>query len=151
MILVTVGTTPFDGLIREVDHSFPTGWDVHLQIAAGEYIPTRFPWFRFSDHIDDLYKRADIIVCHAGAGTVLRLMELRKKIIVIPNLVRSDQHQMELAEFLDTNRHAIVCYRPSDILNGIETVHQYDFAPYEKQRFIGAELLLKKIQELYSA
>jgi len=149
MILVTVGTTSFDALIRAVDQNLPREWNLHLQIADGTYIPKHFDWFRFSDRISDFYSQSAFVICHAGAGTVFRLLELRKRLVVVPNLTRADPHQRELAHFVDSNHYAVVCQEPTSIAESIRAMRDFDFKPFVKPAFSGGSLLLEKIEHSY--
>jgi beta-1,4-N-acetylglucosaminyltransferase len=150
MILVTVGTTAFDSLIRQIDTSISLDLDIRLQIANGNYLPQNFSWFRFSSAISSLYEEADFIICHAGAGTVYRLLEMRKKIIVVPNLNRSDPHQRELAFFVESNRYGMVCWDYAKIQESIENIEDFRSVPFVKPPFMGGDLILKLIHQLHN-
>ncbi len=148
-IFVTVGTTPFDQLIRSIDLHCRNINEIQFQIANAEYIPVNFPYFYFSDQIFCYYERADIIICHAGAGTVYKLLEMDKKIIVVPNLFRSDTHQQDLAKFVEINEYALVCWDIEKINDYIQQSNIFVPKKYQKDEFTGHKLLNKIIKELY--
>ncbi len=89
MIFVTVGgQLPFDRLIRALDE-----WagdrgvdDVFAQLGAGEYTPENFPSTDFLNptEFDQRARAADVIVAHAGMGTILTALEYGKPILVFP-------------------------------------------------------------------
>ncbi len=98
MILVSVGTQlPFDRLIRAVDR-----WsaerrrdDVVAQIGLGEYRPVamrHFGHIRY-DHFRDLQRVCDVMVGHAGMGSIIAAMEFGKPIIVMPRDHRLGEHR----------------------------------------------------------
>ena len=88
-ILVTVGTTRFDSLIKYLDETFAgLDFEFTFQIADGKYEPVNFPFFTFSSDINTYYKESDLVICHAGAGTIYKLLESRKKVIIVPNTER---------------------------------------------------------------
>jgi beta-1,4-N-acetylglucosaminyltransferase len=149
MILVTVGTTPFDELIRAVDESLPRETEVSLQIAEGAYQPKNFPWFKFTPAIGELYEKAELVICHAGAGTTYKLLEMRKKMVVVPNLTRSDPHQKELAAFVERGRHAPVCWDPAEIGRVVALVPGFPYEPFVKTPFQGGDLLAGIIRDAY--
>lgn len=91
MIFVTVGAQmPFDRLIGTVDEwaSQRSAPAVIAQIGDTEQIPTTIEWTRqldpesFLDHVT----RADVIVSHAGMGTIITAMQHAKPLIVMPRL-----------------------------------------------------------------
>ena len=89
MILVTVGSqVPFDRLIRAVDEwaQLRGRTDVFAQIADGSYHPAHM---RFTDFVDPsefkrLVGEAQVIVSHAGMGSIITALELGKPIVVMP-------------------------------------------------------------------
>jgi UDP-N-acetylglucosamine transferase subunit ALG13 len=89
MILITVGAQmPFDRLIRAVDHWVGENAreDVFAQIGAGTFRPRHMPWTRFlsSEEFRAHMFEADVIVAHAGMGTILTAMEFGTPILVMP-------------------------------------------------------------------
>jgi beta-1,4-N-acetylglucosaminyltransferase len=109
VILVTVGmhTDGFPRLVKEMDRiAQQTSEEVVMQIGATQYKPAHAQWFTFGTQaeIDALSERADVIVSHAGAGSILTVLRYRKPMIVMPRLSKygehMDDHQLELAEAL---------------------------------------------------
>jgi beta-1,4-N-acetylglucosaminyltransferase len=116
MIFVTVGTTPFESLIKEVDAvSRQIKEKIVCQIADGEYIPDNCQFFRYKPSLDQEINRADLIICHGGAGTLFKLLKLNKKIISVPNLERKDKHQTDLIGSLAEGNFIIPCYELSEL------------------------------------
>ena len=142
-ILLTVGTTKFDSLVRYVDLNFDLSqFKLTLQIANGEYIPTRFEYFTYTDQIENYYQAADLIITHAGAGTIFRLLELNKKMIVIPNLDRIDSHQIDIAEYMHKKGHARMILDFDDLKEAVSKVVQSKFLPFRKQDFFAANEII---------
>lgn len=113
-IFVTVGTTPFESLIKYIDINIKNH-EVIAQISDGKYMPQRMKSFNYTKNIEEYYKWADIVITHAGAGSVYKLLEMQKRIIVVPNLERLDNHQLELANFIESNNYGEVFYKLEDI------------------------------------
>ena len=148
MILVTIGTTAFDSLIERIDKVFPKSSDVLFQIADGKYKPVNFPFITFVDNIDEYYQKARLIICHAGAGTVYQLLEMGKKIIVVPNMNRSDPHQRELADYISNNKYGLISDSLTDIHQKVAEAESFVPRKYNRPAFKGGELLLKIINSL---
>lgn len=130
-IFITVGSTQFTELIKECDKLLSSVEnEITAQIGHSPYIPKSFPSFRFTSEIDSYYNNAEVIICHAGAGTVYSLLEKGKRIIVVPNLNLADDHQKEIANFVLKNNYAAVCLDPKDINKHLTKTTTPSFAPY---------------------
>lgn len=98
MIFVVVGTQePFDRLIRSIDH-----WagkrayrDIYAQISNSEYKPVNFESTDFipPDIFNSKFNSADLIVSHAGMGTIISALQFSKPIIVMPRLSCYHEHR----------------------------------------------------------
>lgn len=133
MIFVTVGTTAFDSLIRSVDDiSDQINEEIVCQIADGKYIPKSCRYFRFSSSVDQEFARADLIICHGGAGTLFKLLALNKKVISVPNLDRKDKHQTDLIDKLSGENYIISCYDLSKLISKILESKTAILKKYEK-------------------
>jgi len=113
-IFVTVGTTRFDLLVSTIDKGQHASIAT-LQVANGEYEPQHANWFRFTSSIDEYIDKADIVICHAGAGSIFNLLQAGHVPIVVPNTVRRDKHQLEIARWLDRNNFAVVAFEPEEV------------------------------------
>ena len=107
MIFTTVGgQLPFDRLIRVVDEwAEQAGVDVFAQIGAGEYTPRHMHWERFLPpaRFMEIARSTEAIVAHAGVGTILTALELRKPLLVMPR--RAEHHEHRNDHQLGTARH----------------------------------------------
>jgi beta-1,4-N-acetylglucosaminyltransferase len=116
VIFITVGSTAFDPLIKQVDEiSTDMKEEIICQIADGKYIPKNCQYFRYKLDLEKEYSDADLVICHGGAGTLFNLMKLNKKVIAVPNLVRKDKHQTDLIDALSGENYIIVCYDLSEL------------------------------------
>jgi UDP-N-acetylglucosamine transferase subunit ALG13 len=98
MIFVAVGTQlPFDRLIQTMDEWVAAGSNrqVMAQIADGNYLPEHLTWERslapleFKKHLED----CELVVAHAGIGTILSALELGKPVIVLPRRASFGEHR----------------------------------------------------------
>lgn len=103
MILLTVGSQlPFDRLVRAMDVwcGWNPGRDVVAQIGepgAHGYRPQNFEWHPFiaPRRFDELMNRADLIVAHAGMGSIIQALRRSKPIVIMPRKASLGEHRNE--------------------------------------------------------
>lgn len=122
-LFVTVGTTSFDDLIRVVDSPSvkselaSKGFkEIICQIGQGSYIPS-LPNVRTVPNLNDFINSSDLVIAHAGAGTILDVLRLHKKLIVVVNPKLMNNHQVEIAETLQKSSHLLMCAGPDQLLS----------------------------------
>jgi len=98
MIFVAVGTQlPFDRLIRSVDDWAANAphRKVVAQIANGTYVPKHLQWERMigPKAFREYLEKCDLVVAHAGIGTILSALELGKPVIVLPRKAEYEEHR----------------------------------------------------------
>ena len=112
MILVTVGTTkiPFQRLLDEVAdiiRSDKLNDKFIVQFGEGKFpqlagVLTK-NYFSFQQ-MQNFLKQADVIICHAGLGTIIQALSFGKKPIVVPRQKRFGEHvndhEVEMTQFL---------------------------------------------------
>jgi UDP-N-acetylglucosamine transferase subunit ALG13 len=116
VIFVTVGTAgkgiDFTRLIVEMDRIAPAlGREVLIQRGPAEYEPVHARHVRYVpfDEAVGLFRQAELIVGHAGAGTVLMALRFQRPMVIVPRRIAAheldtDDHQMQLAEPLSHMR-----------------------------------------------
>jgi len=105
-IFVNVGTTyPFDRLIKEMDLiAMDNKYEIFLQTGKSNYSPKNCKHKEFFD--DTGFKKmlewSDIVVSHAGVGSILEIIEAKKKLILLPRIQKFgeavDDHQIEICK-----------------------------------------------------
>jgi UDP-N-acetylglucosamine transferase subunit ALG13 len=100
-------TQNFDRLIKKMDEiAGEINEQVIIQTGVSHYLPKNTKYFKYlnDNQFQYLVKKANIIVAHGGAGTILNVLKNNKKVIVVPRLKRFneniDDHQIELASVL---------------------------------------------------
>jgi len=123
---VTVGVErmPFVRLLRAVDHAVRDGLlsaTTMIQRGHTPYIPQyclneRF--FSFDEMVDRVLN-ADLIICHAGVGSVLLCRDLGRIPLVMPRLNRMgehvDDHQQEFARVMEAEGHLLTVHDTNDL------------------------------------
>ena len=139
-VFVTVGTTSFDALIGacttpEFNKQLATlGFDeLRLQVGRGKEPSKtdRTTWFRFAPTITEEMRAADVVISHAGAGSILEALELGKRLVVCVNDALMDNHQAELATALEARGHVVVS-TVDDVAEALQRVVATRPAPYER-------------------
>jgi UDP-N-acetylglucosamine transferase subunit ALG13 len=98
VIFVTVGgQLPFDRLVHTVDRwaADQRRSDVFAQIGSSESPPAHIEWARLLSPPDFQAKArsADVIIAHAGMGSILTALDLGKPIIVMPRRAHLGEHR----------------------------------------------------------
>ena len=140
MIFVTVGTQlPFDRLIRAIDAwagDSGTG-DVFAQIGPTEYEPDHIAWTRDLDPagFSTRVREADLIIAHAGMGTIITALRNHAQLIVVPRHADKGEHR---------NDHQIATVRELSERGLIHAAHDED----ELIRMLGDRTSLPTLPEL---
>jgi UDP-N-acetylglucosamine transferase subunit ALG13 len=99
MIFVTVGEQlPFDRLIRAVDTwTALSGCKVFAQVGRSNFIPTHIMYQAFLDpeEFNVKLQEAELIVSHAGMGTIISALDLGKSILVMPRQSALGEHRTD--------------------------------------------------------
>lgn len=141
-IFVTVGTTLFDKLVaasttqKALEWMSSNGYNrLVIQYGKGQEpkIPTNPPLeietYRFRPTLASDMNDADLIISHAGAGTVMEATKMKKRLVVIINTLLMDNHQTELANAMGERKHLYVVDTP-DQLDDISTWDNFEqFVP----------------------
>lgn len=136
MIFVTIGTQePFDRLIRSMDRLLAEleGVKAVAQVSHTEYDIQHMESFSFlaPQDFNEQFSKAELIVSHAGMGTIISAMKLEKPIIIFPRLASLGEHR---------NDHQLATAR---VLEKLDYLHvAYDEATLKEmvQAFIRGEL-----------
>lgn len=106
-VLVTLGTTRFESLVRFFDKHIE-GVDITFQFIGEDEPPKYWPNLGFVQDFNSLLEKQDLVITHCGAGNVYSLLEKNIQFCAVPNLDRKDRHQLELANFLQLHKLAYV-------------------------------------------
>ena len=80
---------------------------------------------KYSEYI----KKAEMVICHGGVGTIFDALENGKKVLVVPRLEKYKEHindhQIEVAVALEKDGYILV-YRESDVFdNCVEKLKKF--------------------------
>jgi beta-1,4-N-acetylglucosaminyltransferase len=135
MIFVTVGTTYFDELIREVDRLAGEGivhGPVIAQIGRSRYIPRHIQWVRYVEDMDQHYHKADLVISHGGVGTLFELLLLQKSFIAVANRSLPGDHQAQLLRVLAARGLCRCCFQVGDLEAALREQATRPLVPYQR-------------------
>lgn len=130
VIFVTVGTheQPFDRLLREIDRLATSGQlaeDVFCQRGYSGYVPTvpseqLLPY----DEMSARLRRADVVVTHAGPGSVIPALAAGNGVVLVPRQERFgehvDDHQVRFAQRIASDRGLPVVLEIQDLRRALD-------------------------------
>ncbi|KAF6764761.1 glycosyltransferase 28 [Ephemerocybe angulata] len=159
---VTVGSTKFDDLVQhslkeEVLLSLRNEGYTNLAVQCGnssfefasvvadggehalERAGVSVEVWKFKPSLEEEFDKADLVISHAGAGTILDVLRKGKRLIVVPNETLLDNHQSELAVALEEKGH-LKSSTVTGLAQTIEDVHKVNltpFPPFDGHKFAG--------------
>ncbi|UFS68820.1 hypothetical protein LPW11_13020 [Geomonas sp. RF6] len=129
MIFVTVGTQlPFDRLIRTVDDWAGAHPEVEVfaQVGPSEMRAAHIETVPFvaPDEADRRFRQADLIVSHAGMGSIITALKYKKPILILPRVAAQGEHrndhQMATAKWLGVRRGITVAWTEQEVSRYLE-------------------------------
>ena len=112
--------------------------DLTVQIGTGDFEPSEsacnhdtvnLTYFRLKPSIFPDIKAADLVVSHAGAGSVMDCLGEGKSVLVVINEELMGNHQIELAEKLAKDGHLHFC-NVSDLIQSLQSLDWSNTIPY---------------------
>ena len=98
VIFVVTGTqAPFDRLLSIIDN-WAVNQDTYSVIAQTANSEINFKYMTCFDYLEpdvfnEYFNNADVIIGHAGMGTIINALENKKKLVVFPRLVKYNEHR----------------------------------------------------------
>ena len=160
MIFVTVGNhfQEFDRLVRKVDEIAPRiSHEIMIQKGYSKYVPRNTKYFDFVplNAAMEYIQRSDLVISHAGIGTIILCKEKGIPLIIFPRRKKYGEHgtdhQMEIAQVLEErgDKNIYLVYEENQLEKKImEVVGKRDLAHVENR---GRENLVRTIKEFIEA
>lgn len=86
--------------------------------------------FDYAASMQEQVQMADLVISHAGAGSIFEALRAQKKLVVVANDTLMDDHQQELAMEL-AERKLIVHGHPHALLQSLQEAHAHELLQYE--------------------
>lgn len=138
MILVLCGTQKqdFSRLINEVA-ILADDYDIIVQGGHNNYQSDKMTLLNFISpkKLQQLYEQAEVVITHAGAGSMIQSLKNQKKTLAVPRLSKYGEHvndhQLELSKKLEELGYLLV-YNDGDNFKDIfEKIKHFTPKPYE--------------------
>jgi UDP-N-acetylglucosamine transferase subunit ALG13 len=159
MIFVTVGEQlPFDRLIRTVDEwAGPSKKEVFAQIGRSAYKPQHISYKNFltPEEFKENLLAADIVVAHAGMGTIITALELGKPILIMPRQtkfgeVRND-HQLATAKRFSALNYISIALDEIEMQTKLNDIQKIAFEQKGGKKSGPSLLLIRTIRNFISS
>lgn len=156
MIFVTVGEQlPFDRLIRTMDQwAAQSNHKVCAQVGRSVYRPGHIEYKEFlaQGEFGQRLEGAQIIVAHAGMGTIISALEMGKPIIVMPRRAslgeHRNDHQLATAKRFSTLQYVEVAYDEQELWTKLDAIIAKNGQdPGERKRIEPSPRLIQTIRD----
>ncbi|KTW28170.1 hypothetical protein T552_02029 [Pneumocystis carinii B80] len=143
-VLVTVGSTRFDGLIMGIQQKsvqealISQGYSkIIVQYGKSEEIFNEWKpingievsGFDYCNDMEKEFERSSLIISHAGSGSIIEALELKKQLIVVVNETLMDNHQKELTEVMRDEKY-LISSTPENLLYAIKDLNKNKLKPF---------------------
>lgn len=137
MVLVTVGSSymEFDRLFKILDtlceRNVLNGEDIIAQTGNIKYNIQHFKHFSFipGDEMEVLQNEADLVICHAGTGTVTGTLKKGKKVIIFPRLQKyhehESDHQLDLAREFSEEGYVLCAMNEAELETAVKQIDSF--------------------------
>ncbi len=116
-IFVSVGTHPqqFNRLLKEIDRiASSSNWSFSVQSGCSSHKMKNANQKNYwsGEEYEKMFKEAEVVVCHGGAGTIIHALKLEKPVVVVPRQKKfgehTNNHQSEIAEAMEQEGKILV-------------------------------------------
>lgn len=160
MIFITIGSQfPFDRLISAVDKVVPKlDTDaVIAQVGMSNYTALNIEMLDFVSPTDfeSYFNQADLIIGHAGMGTIITALELNKPIIVMPRLKKygevTTDHQLATVKELEKLNYTYIAYNETELQTKLVSLYKTGLKSLYKINKYASHQLLDSIGAFINA
>ncbi|KAI8070648.1 stretch-activated Ca2+-permeable channel component-domain-containing protein [Gilbertella persicaria] len=148
-LFITVGSTGFDDLIKEttssafleslasngihkIRYQYGSSESIFIHQLQAYHGPVlNIDGYSYKQSITEDIEQADMMISHAGSGTILQALRLNKKLIVVVNLTLMDNHQYELAHAMAAENY-VICSDISQLKTTIQETNHCVLKPFPK-------------------
>jgi UDP-N-acetylglucosamine transferase subunit ALG13 len=150
MIFLTTGTQePFDRLVKAVDEIAPLlHTEIIAQISKTEYRAKNIETFAFASpsEFSTYFNKAELIISHAGMGTIISALQREKPILIMPRLAHyrehRNDHQLATARVFEKLHYVHVAFDEKELKTKLLSVFESRLQPLHKiDQYASPELI----------
>jgi UDP-N-acetylglucosamine transferase subunit ALG13 len=130
-VFITVGTSldPFDRLLRMIDDLIAEGkipGPALAQIGACKYRPAHYATVPFlpAPELEAYIRRAPVVICHGGAGSIGMCLQAGRRPVVVPRRVAHGEivndHQLELCRRMQAEGRIWLAEDPASLAQAVD-------------------------------
>ena len=143
MILVLLGTqnNSFHRLLEEIERLIQNKIikeEVVVQAGYTKFVSENMKILDFisKEELEELQKKADLIITHGGVGSILLSITKDKKVIAVPRLHQYEEHvndhQIEIVELFNQKGYIIGVHSVEDLEQAIGKAESFNPKKYEQ-------------------
>lgn len=136
MILVTLGTQdkPFPRILSALEALKRKGYindDIFVQAGYTQFNSDilNIKDYYSQTQLDELRQKADLIITHAGVGSILDSLKFKKKVIGVARLKKygehANDHQYEILDVFSKDGYILRCDNFDDLANIIQSANKF--------------------------
>ncbi|WP_072542380.1 PssE/Cps14G family polysaccharide biosynthesis glycosyltransferase [Bacteroides mediterraneensis] len=153
MIFATIGTqAPFDRFVKMLDELCKdTEEEVICQTIQTNYQAQNIKTVDFlpPDEFDQYFKKARLIIAHAGMGTIISALKQKKPIIIVPRLASLKEHRNDHQMATAMRMHELgYVYAAYDKAQLSELINRNDLKPLKEIGEIASPSLINSLNKV---
>lgn len=138
-IFSTVGSQQFqfNRLIKALDQlGLNRKYEIFVQIGYSTYTPSNINFVKFMDRkmFEEHIKECDIVITHAGTGSIISSLRIGKPVIAIPRLKKYgehvDNHQLEILNIFSSKNYLLGLTDINELEPLISKASKHKFSKY---------------------
>lgn len=137
MIFVTVGSSDFEfmrlfKILDDLcDKKIVDSKKILAQTGNCDYKIKNYKFVEYlnNDNFENYVSSSEIIICHAGVGTIKKALLLNKKVIVFPRLQKYnehvDDHQLQIANVFEKRGYLLKATNQSELISCLKKINNF--------------------------
>ena len=138
------------GILKGEEIVFQSGHTSNFSPVTGRLFP-----FIPLEEFEKVVQEAEVVICHAGAGTLIHVFRVGKVPVVMPRQKKHgehvDDHQVELVKELAGQERVIPAYEEDHLASAIEKARNQKIEPPLFRQGDGLKLVENAIEEILGA